>query len=131
MDNYPMGAADDPRAPWNQVDPPEVEVEVWASNTLSRAAIIMTKDYKELPPDAEKDEEGHITYSPNRDFSDCDLSGQFKNQHYTIKEIFESLRMTVDDVNAHGLTDQNLQVLNRLAKEGEYWNVDEEEVVIA
>ena len=131
MDNYPMGAADDPRAPWNQVDPPEIEVEVWASNSLSRATLIRVNDYKELPPDAEKDEEGHITYSANRDFSECNLSEHFKNQCYSIKEIFDELRMVVDDVNTHGLTDQNLQILNRLAREGEYWSVDEEEVVIA
>lgn len=131
MNNYPLGADDDPRAPWNQKETPEVEVEVWASNTLSRAALITVKDYKELPPDAETDEEGHTAYTRNIDFSECNLQGQFKNQCYTIKELLEELRMTVNDINSNGLNDVNLNHLNRLAREGEYWTVDEEEVTIA
>ena len=129
MNNYPTGADDCSRASWNQKETPKMEVEVWASNTLSRAALITVKDYKELPPDAETDEEGHTTYTRNRDFSECDLQGQFKNQCYTIKELLEELRMTVEDINSHGLNDVNLNHLNRLAREGEYWTVDEEEVV--
>ena len=107
-----------------------MEVDVWASNTLSRTALLTVDDYKELSPDAETDEEGHTTYTRNIDFSECNLQNHFKNQCYTIKEILEELRMTVDDINSNGLNDVNLNHLNRLAREGEYWTVDEEEVVL-
>ena len=132
MSNYPAGADNDPRAPWRQKELPEVEVEVWASNTLSRAALIRVHDYKELPPDSERDEEGHVTYMRNIDFSDCNFNEAFKHQCYTVKEIFETLRMVVNDINIHGIeNNNNLQLLNRLANEGELWTVDEEEVVRA
>lgn len=131
MSNYPLGADEDSRAPWKQCVPPERELEVWVSNTLSRAALIKVNDYKVLPPDAERDEDGHITYYENIDYSECNLKEQFKNQCYTVKELLDCLRMTIADVNAHGLTDQNLQMLNRLSRECEYWEVDEEEVVQA
>ena len=131
MSNYPLGAEDDPRAPYNQVDLPERELEVWASNTLSRAALIKVRDYKVLPPDVERDEEGHVTYYKNIDYSECNLKEQFQHQCYTVKELFNCLQMTIADINAHGLTSQNLQMLNRLSREFEYWTVDEEEVVQA
>lgn len=41
--NYPMGA-DTPDAPWNQVDPPEIEAEVNMSFTLERIATITTNE---------------------------------------------------------------------------------------
>ena len=37
MDNYPPGAARDPRAPYNQSDPPEVEVELTMTETLTKS----------------------------------------------------------------------------------------------
>ena len=132
MSNYPLGADNDSRAPWNQSESSEIEVEVWASNTLSRAALIKVTDYKELPPDSERDEEGYTTYMRNIDFSNCNFNEAFKHQCYTVKEIFETLRMVVNDINIHGIeNNNNLQLLNRLANEGELWTVDEEEVVRA
>ena len=29
MNNYPLGAEDDPRAPWKTMDPPEWEADQW------------------------------------------------------------------------------------------------------
>ena len=39
--NYPPGA-DTPDAPWNQVDPPEVDFNIEANVTLSRTAVVTT-----------------------------------------------------------------------------------------
>ena len=36
MDNYPPGAANDPNAPYNQVDTPEKEFEITCCQVLSR-----------------------------------------------------------------------------------------------
>lgn len=130
-DNYPIGATNDKRAPWNQTDNPEVTVEVEVFNTVKRYAYLAVKDYQELSPDAEKDEEGHVTYSSNKDFSDCDLLDQFESQHYSIKEIFDNLCTVVEDINTSGLTDENLRRLNTLViKEGACWSKVEEEISI-
>lgn len=41
--NYPPGA-DTPNAPWNQVEPPEIEAEVYMSFTVERIATITTDE---------------------------------------------------------------------------------------
>ena len=54
MDNYPPGAANDPRAPYNQKENPEVEVEVTVSVTLSKTVKVLVTDY-ELIEDFDED----------------------------------------------------------------------------
>ena len=43
-DYYPAGAYNDPNAPYNQVEPPEIEAEVNVSFTLERDATITTNE---------------------------------------------------------------------------------------
>ena len=43
-DYYPAGAYNDPNAPYNQVEPPEIEAEVNMSFTLERDATITTNE---------------------------------------------------------------------------------------
>ncbi len=43
-DFYPPGAAHDPNAPYNQVEPPEIEVEITVSITLERDCTITTDE---------------------------------------------------------------------------------------
>lgn len=43
-DYYPAGAYNDPNAPYNQVEPPEIEAEVNMSFTLERIATITTNE---------------------------------------------------------------------------------------
>lgn len=64
---YPPGAEHDIKAPYNQEDLPEKEVEVTISVTLSRTVYVMVKDYQ-IYIDA--DEDGIY---PTYDFSECDL----------------------------------------------------------
>ena len=63
--DYLMGA-DTPDAPWNQEDPPEVEVDVTASHTVSRDTTITTTDYTDTFEDG---------------FEYEDLNGDYKSQH--------------------------------------------------
>ena len=44
-DNYPLGAANDPNAPFNKVDPEPIEVEVTVSITLSKTVKIYVDDF--------------------------------------------------------------------------------------
>ena len=76
LDNYPMGA-DTADAPWNQVDPEPIEVEVTVSITLSKTVKIYVDDYIQEAP--EVDEEGHY-HKGDIDFYNCDLKSAVKNQ---------------------------------------------------
>ena len=52
---YPMGAEFDKNAPYNQVEPEPLEIEVTVSVTLSKTMKIKVNDYLE---EIEDDEEG-------------------------------------------------------------------------
>lgn len=74
--NYPVGV-DTPDAPWNQVDPPEKEIEVTVSVTLSKTIKVKVSDYEIV--DSGKDEDGE--YFEEVDYSNCDLKGAIENQY--------------------------------------------------
>lgn len=123
-DNYPLGAANDPNAPWNQVDPVELDVRVSASNTLSRQATIAVTDYTS---EVDYDDDGHPFNSI--DFSSCNFKEGFESSYYSVKELLEQFSIEVEKLNSVGLTDEGLRRLNRLAREAETWEEDEFEVV--
>ena len=129
--DYPLGAEYDSLAPWNQPEENEDDVEVWASSTMSRAATITVTGFREEAPDMEQDEDGNITCVSNRDYSDCNLSEQFKYQYFTIPELLAKLRDTVNEINLKGINDDNLRTLNKIADESSHWVEDEFEVVLA
>lgn len=74
--DYPLGAKYDPRAPYNQEENPEVELEVCISVTYHRTSKIKVKDYKIL--EEGKGESGE--YYCYRDFTNCDLVSAVENQ---------------------------------------------------
>lgn len=74
--NVPIGANNDPNAPWNQRDNPEKEVEVTVSVTLSKTVKIKVSDYTVL--DSDKDENGE--YFEDISYSDCDLRSEVERQ---------------------------------------------------
>lgn len=47
LSNYPPGAAKDPAAPWNEVEPPEESFNVVVSYSLSREAEVFSQDYND------------------------------------------------------------------------------------
>lgn len=77
LDNYPPGAANDINAPYNQVDPEPIEIEVTVSITLSKTVRIYVDDYIQEAP--EVDEDGHY-YQGNIDFSECNLCQAVEEQ---------------------------------------------------
>ena len=81
MDNYPPGAANDPNAPYNEVEVPEREFDVTISMSLSRTVQCYTNKY--IP---EVDEEnGHLYV----DTSDTPWSEVYGDNHKTIPELLE------------------------------------------
>ena len=110
MDNYPPGAANDPRAPYNQYENPEVEVEVTVSVTLSKTVKVLVTDYDIID---DVDEDGAVF---ERDFSNTNFLAAVEEQVILPQDA--SLYV---DVGA------NLQVANDLSG----WHVDEMECVKA
>lgn len=67
MDNYPPGAANDPHAPYNQVENPEITVKIGVWYTVYKEIEVETSDYE-----LEKDESEDGTYI-NRNFDNTDF----------------------------------------------------------
>lgn len=76
LGDYPLGAANDPRAPYNQKENPEVEISVTVSVTLSKTVKVKVSDYEVLAEG--KDEDGD--YFVDRDFSNTDLVSAVEEQ---------------------------------------------------
>lgn len=148
MDNYPPGAANDPNAPYNQVDPEEVDVDICVSISLSKTTTITTSDYVANEwEDCERDEDGHLcrTGGIEYDFSNTDLKSAYEEQEYTIPELMDELikRLKKDIENNESIIknlDPNLKAAKRtfeseisswknMLEAAKGWTVDELEVV--
>ena len=76
MSNYPLGAEHDPRAPYNQRENEDIEIDVEVTLTLKKTAKILTSDYDIT--DYGKDKDGE--YFEEIDYSNCDLVKEVKEQ---------------------------------------------------
>ena len=94
-DNYPAGAANDPRAPYNQVDPEAVAFNVAATFTLEKTVELTTVQYE----GGETDDEG---YTEPYDTLGVDWKDEFEKQQYNPVELLEKLADIVE---------QNLDVI--------------------
>lgn len=108
MDNYPPGAANDPRAPYNQYENPEVEVEVTVSITLSKTVKVLVTDY-DLIDDV--DEDGAVF---ERDFSNTNFLAAVEEQV-----------ILPQDASLYVDVGSNLKAANDLSG----WHVDEMECI--
>lgn len=115
---YPPGAENDPRAPYNQVDPPDKEIEVLVSITLSKTVKVRVNDY--TIEESGKDEDG--SYYQIEDYSNCDLKSAVKEQITLPQEAYIYLGNYAYE---GGYTDPIPEV-NDLKD----WNVDEFEVIL-
>lgn len=119
---YPPGAEFDPRAPYNQVDLPEKEIEVTVSVTLSKTVKVLVNDYN-VEEDADEDGR-YVSY----DFSECDLNKAVEDQVTLPQNLAEfTERMFDQDLNlkAAGMP----RYLKGAIKDCKGWNVDEMEVI--
>lgn len=88
-DNYPAGAANDPRAPYNQVDPEAVAFNVAATFTLVKTFELMTVQYE----GGETDDEGYVE---PYDTLGVDWKDEFEKQQYNPVELLEKLADIVE-----------------------------------
>ena len=98
-DNYPAGAANDPRAPYNQVEPEAVAFNVAATFTLEKTVELTTVQYE----GGETDDEGYVE---PYDTLGVDWKDEYKEQQYNPVELLEKLADIVEqnlDVIRHKL----------------------------
>ena len=108
MDNYPPGAAYDPRAPYNQKENPEVEIDVTVSITLSKTVKVLVTDYDLIE---DEDEDGKYV---ERDFSETNLLAAVEEQV-----------ILPQDASLYVDVGSNLKAANDLSG----WHVDEIECI--
>ena len=80
---YPPGAEFDPRAPWNQVDPPEVDFTIKVGITLEREAVITT--------DEVYNDDGDLCLC-----DDADVEGAYKETYKSIPDMLAELVKYID-----------------------------------
>lgn len=73
--NVPIGADNDPNAPWNQEDPKPRTIEVTVSITLSKTVRIKVDDYI---AEEYSDEDGY--HGVSYDYSECNLEQAVRDQ---------------------------------------------------
>jgi hypothetical protein len=91
MDNYPMGAANDPRAPYNEPEWPEIEVTARA--TLVKETVVLgsgthTCTECEIEPDGSR---SYVSFSE----SDDDVRELFRDQEKSPIELITALERIV------------------------------------
>lgn len=142
-DNYPPGAANDPNAPYNEVEVPEKDFEVTCSQSLSKAVTVTTNDY--IPGasgvDYEPDDEGGCCacgWQDDDDLSNTNWRTAYEeNGHKTplqligmLKEYLKKDLSNVDNIAKE--TNQNVAFLKRkfehLIEECEDWVEDDLEI---
>jgi hypothetical protein len=111
-DYYPAGAWNDPDAPYNWHEQPEIELEITVSLTISKTVKVWVNDYETSIEEDPDDNTVHTYY----DFSNCnleeyvqeqielphELAKDLENNHLTEREkrskIQDCKDWTVDDV---------------------------------
>lgn len=81
-DNYPMGAASDPSAPYNQSDPKPVEVDCCVSYSLSKSMPVKIQNYstsEEYESDMDDDGHRYCHKFQENNFDDTNFIEEFNN----------------------------------------------------
>ena len=112
--NCPIGSDYDPRAPWNQKEQPDQEIEVTISVTLSKTVKININDYTI----SGKDKDGNLDI----DYSDCDLKSAVEKQIYLPQEAGKLIQEGLDTNIIISTNYKNI------AKDLKDWDVDDFEV---
>lgn len=122
MSNYPPGAANDPEAPYNEPNIPEIEFEVTASFSLSKTVKCMSNDY--TPETVKEPHNGIHEEYPNT--TDTDWAGVYADGcHKTIPELLEILKKVLKENKDKGIVYKSPWLTDAIIKECEGWTVDE------
>lgn len=111
--NYPLGA-DNPDAPWNQVDPPDVDFNVEAIVNLSRTAKVTTD----------------CVYKDDDDIRICEdygAKGAYYADYASIPEMLDELVKYIDGEMLGNISNNRKEELMRLKASATDWQIDDEE----
>ena len=139
-DNYPPGAANDPNAPWNQVDVPEKDFDITCSQSLSRTAVVTTNNYTPGASgvDYEPDDEGGCCacgWQDPDDTSDTNWSQEYEKEHYTPLQLIQLFKVELErQYNECNETTSEGKIearkLKHLIAECQGWQDDETEYIL-
>ena len=120
-----MGAASDPRAPWNEPEWPEIEVT--AKATLVKETVVLgsgthTCAECEIEPDGSR---SYISFTE----SDDDVAELFREQDMTPAEIFRKCEKVVNQLIMDGKLSYAGFSLNRLLDALDGWEETELEII--
>lgn len=148
-DNYPMGAALDPSAPYNQPNPEPIEVDCCVSYSLSKSMPVKVRNYstsKEYESDI--DDEGHryCHKLQENNFDNTNFIEEFKNDNNAlgIPTLLQELQRLsgekIEQLRTEGLMlDENdkkeekrilkqIKYYQAIQKASENWTIDELDV---
>lgn len=110
LGNYPPGAADDPYAPYNEVDPPDKLFDIVMSCSLSKELSVYSHDYDPYGCNG-----AGLLNNPTNAYSE---------HNYTIQELLGILK----EVAKEKLTEKNNNTYKwkQVLQDCEGWTVDEE-----
>ena len=95
---YPPGAEYDPNAPYNQSEPPEMEVELTATETLTKTITVWTNRVWRV-----YDEEGYGSYETN-DFDPTESwDEETDSLEITLNKALEEITTLREEAEAHQL----------------------------
>lgn len=114
---YPPGAEHDPRAPYNQEEPPERDFDVTVCQSLSKQTTVTSQSYY-----IERDEECPDVIKT----IDVNWEKEYSNQHFTPLELIEEFKKCLENETIIGM---NHRYKQRLIEECSNWVEDETEVI--
>ena len=124
-DNYPLGAANDPNAPYNEVIPPKRKFHVTISQTLSRSTEVSTSQYI---PVYDFDED--MGTMETCDTSDTNWKEVYEEEEYKLQELLSELKSYIEKDMKNTLpTSSKGKHLSRLLKACDGWIEDDYEVI--
>lgn len=135
MDNYPLGAANDPRAPYNQPDSEPIDTDVIVLYSMSKSLTIPVSNYNIIhDEDVDYDEDGRafVVGGTYTDYDDTNLLQEFKDSgELGIPQLLEYLKtyITEDLANLPEHSGKGKH-LKHLLEACDAWTVDEEEVIL-
>lgn len=119
-DYYPMGAYDDPNAPYNEVSYPERDFDVEVTETVLRKTYITSDNYN-LWYD---DEDGSTTV----DTDPVEFYDDYQSQHWSIVELVDHMKAMLEKWKPAEMSRKDKKEYKRILEEAEGWELIDTEI---
>ena len=115
-DFYPPGAYNDPNAPYNEVELPDIEVSCEVTVTLTKKdAPVFTGNYID-----ESDDEGYEGYEVLDSYQE--LADKYDAQHYSISWMLQQLSRYIEqELKDDGITMARRNELSKMLEDCQGW----------